>query len=37
MTHPDERINGWNQIFSMMKEYDKKYYLWSDKNGFEEL
>ena len=34
---PHESPNGWNQVFSMMKEYDKKYYLWSDKNGFEEL
>ena len=40
MTHPHqgyERITGWNQIFSMMKDYDKKYYLWGDENGFEEV
>lgn len=35
--YPDDRINGWNQIFSMMKDYDKKYYLWGDVNGFEEV
>ncbi len=34
---PHESPKGWEQVFSMMKEYDKKYYLWSDKNGFEEL
>ncbi len=40
MTYPHhgyERITGWNQIFSMMKDYDKKYYLWGDENGFEEV
>ena len=35
--YQDDRINGWNQIFSMMKDYDKKYYLWGDVNGFEEV